>query len=375
MACRLASHYFLWTDSALCAVAIFTVRGYNYKSCSDVIWRKIMETININKGIKPLSIIVPVYNVKDYVAKCLDSILAQTYKDFELLVIDDGSTDGSGKICDNYGEKDSRVRVIHQKNAGLGGARNTGIGLALGEYLLFVDSDDYIEPNTAEVLLNTAKLNSADMVLFSFRSVDENGSEMAVFSESLTANTVLSTEKDKECLIVAPTACTKLYRRDLFTKADIIFPPRVWYEDLRTTYKLLSCSKKVVYINNVLYNYLIRSGSIMQNSNIERNSEIIDAFEDLLGYFKETNKFEAFKQELEYLCIYHLYITASVRVIRADSKHELIGKFRSFIEANFPNYRNNHYLSRLSKNQKIVYKLMNRKMYGIIKLIFKIKSI
>ena len=131
------------------------------------------------------SVIVPVYNVEAYLEKCVQSILRQTEQDFELLLVDDGSTDSSGQLCEELAKKDSRIRVIHQENQGLGGARNTGIREAKGDWLLLVDSDDWIEPEILEKTLEAGLREEADMVVFPFRSVDEEGRELAVFRENI----------------------------------------------------------------------------------------------------------------------------------------------------------------------------------------------
>lgn len=321
-----------------------------------------------------VTVIVPVYNVEAYVGKCVDSILKQSFSDFELILVNDGSTDSGGAICDGYAEKDKRVRVIHQKNAGLGGARNTGIEDARGEYILFVDSDDSIEPQTLETAVAKADRLQADILAFSFRSMDENGNTLSVFKENLPKEKPLSPVRDKQVFLSSPSAWNKLYRRELFMKSGVRFPPRVWYEDVRTTFKLFLLAKSIVFTDDICYNYLIRQGSIMQNSNVERNVEIIEALQDLLSYFKEQGKFEEFRNELEFLCIDHILVSASVRVIKIDKKSPLLGQFRDFLETNFPAFRENPYLYTLSRNRRIVYRLLLKKRYGLVGLIFSVKS-
>lgn len=321
-----------------------------------------------------VSVVVPVYNVQQYVGKCLDSILAQTMKDFELLVIDDGATDQSGKICDEYSQKDSRVQVIHQKNQGLGGARNTGIEAAGGEYLLFVDSDDWIEPYTLEKALVAAESTGADISLFAFRSVDELGKTVQVFRESLPKNQALKIKDCKDIYLTAPCAWNKLYRSELFARTGVRYPPRVWYEDIRTTLKLFLAADKAVFIDDVCYNYLLREGSITKNVNADRNVEIIDAFDDILAYFKEQGAFEAYAPELCYLTLFHVYLTGSVRVINIDRRHGLLARFRTYLRENFPEYRKSVYLSRLGRNRRLIFSLLEKKMYGLVYLIFKIKG-
>lgn len=320
------------------------------------------------------SVIVPVYNVKDYLKKCVDSILAQTEADFELLLIDDGSTDESGALCDTLAQSDERIRVIHQENRGLGGARNSGSKAAVGDWLLYVDSDDWIEPETLERAIIAGERANAEMVVFGMRTVDENGNIGQVIVEDLPKNTALSVEERKEILLIAPSAANKLFRREWLLSTGIEFPSRVWYEDIRTTPKLMIHSKAMVFIDFVGYNYFQRSGSIMNSNNIDRNVEIIDAFDDLLGYFKEQGKFDEYKNELRFLTLSHVYLVASIRVIRLDRKHSLIKKFAEYIRREFPDYRQSQYMYRLTRNQRIALKLLEMKQYLLIDLIFKIKD-
>lgn len=319
------------------------------------------------------SIVVPVYNVENYVEKCVKSVLSQTDQDWELLLIDDGSTDKSGAICDELAKKDSRIRVIHQENRGLGGARNTGIEAASGDWLLFSDSDDWFEPDALSSAISAAESTGADMAVFAFRSVDEAGKELAIFRENLPVDRALSPSEHKELLLIAPSACNKLYRRELFVRTSLRYPHRVWYEDVRTTTKLIPSCKKIVYTDSVGYNYLQRSGSIMNNVNLERNREIIDAFDDVLTWYKDKGLFEEYYNELKHLTLMHVYLTASVRVLRSDRRHPLIGEFRRFIQQQFPDYRKDIYLSSLTRNQRIALRLLEQRMYTLLFLIFKLK--
>ncbi len=320
------------------------------------------------------SVIVPVYNVKDYLEKCAASILCQTEKDFELLLIDDGSTDGSGELCDVLARKDSRVRVIHQENRGLGGARNTGIEAAAGDWLLFVDSDDWLEPEVLEKALAAGEQESAEMVLFSFRSVDPQGKSLGEFHDRLPLEVPFTAETQRDVFLASPCAWNKLYRRELFLRTGVRYPPRVWYEDIRTTLKLLAAAGGIVHLNYVGYNYLQRPGSITNNINAERNAEILEAFEDIFAWFRERDRFEQYRDELCFLAVYHVLIAASVRVIRIDRKNPLVGRFRRYVQEQFPEYRQNPYLSTLTGNQKIILSLLEKKLYGAVALIFKVKG-
>ncbi len=320
------------------------------------------------------TVIVPVYNVEGYLVKCVDSILAQTEPDFELLLVDDGSTDGSGALCDKLAQKDSRIQVIHQKNQGLGGARNTGIKAATGDWVLLVDSDDWIEPELLEKTLEAGLREEADLVMFGFRSVDEQGNTLQTFVEDVPKDRSLTIGERPDLLLMAPSAWCRLYRRELLVRTGILFPPRVWYEDIRTTPKLLVAASRVVFLSYVGYDYLSRTGSITKNKNADRNREILLAFDDLFAYFKEKGLFEKYRQEFCYLTLFHAYLTASVRVLLIDRKHPLLKEFRDYLNKWFPDYRQCSYLNRLSRVHRLLLSLLEKRQYWLIALLFKLKG-
>lgn len=325
-----------------------------------------------------ISIIVPVYNVEDFLPACVDSILAQTDPDFELLLIDDGATDGSGRLCDQYAEKDKRIRVIHQENKGLGGARNTGIEAATGSHLLFIDSDDMIAPQTVARLREAQALLDTDLLIFMYDTVDEAGAHLQDFVDDFPMEQVLSIQdhpaENGRYLLGAPVAWNRLYRRSLFVETGVRFPGRVWYEDIRTTIKLMVHAKRIAFLPDVLYRYRMREGSITKNIHADRNVEILEAFEDLFSYFRGQGLFEAYRIPLGFLTVSHVYIAASVRVLRIDPNHPLLERFRAFLLQEFPGYRSNPMMTRLSRNQRIVMWLLDRRMYRTIRMIFKIKG-
>lgn len=324
------------------------------------------------------SIVVPVYNVAAYLEKCVRSLLCQTEQDFELLLIDDGSTDESGKLCDVLAETDPRIRVIHQENRGLGGARNTGIEAAVGKYLLLIDSDDSVLPETLEKALDAAEREQAEIAVFGFFTEDEQGNRLADFPCGLTMRGFAPREQ-RDCLLTSPCAWNKLYKRELFVRTGIRYPSRVWYEDIRTTLKLFTQAERITGVDYLGYSYLQRAGSIMNSGNLQRNCEIIEAFDDLLSWFDAQKLTNEYKQELCWLCAYHVYFTASVRVLRAEKADKalarrLLAQFRAYTEEHFPNYKSSPYLARLSKSQRLLWQLLNRKQYGLIKLLFQLKK-
>ena len=319
---------------------------------------------------KKITVVVPVYNVEDYVEGCVDSVLNQTYKDFELILVDDGATDSSGEICDRLAQTDDRIRVIHQQNKGLGGARNTGIKAADTEYLFFLDSDDSIEPDTLKKLMEAALEKQADIVIFGYVSVNEQGEILNEFSNELPKNMVMSPEEHPELLLAVPNAWNKLYKRKLFTENNIRYPERLWYEDLHTTPKLMLHAKRVAVIDDKLYLYLIRSGSIMNNPNVKRNAEITDAISSIDSYFEKHGMKEKYGGELEFLAMNNIYM-AAVRVLKVNSEDgpAVLTELHDFEPAKVN--RQNRYFKELDFKTRLCMSLWQKKRYGIMKLIFR----
>ena len=322
------------------------------------------------------SVVIPVYNVKDYLEKCVDSVLAQTGADYEILLVDDGSTDGvCPEICDRYGrEYPDRIRVIHQENGGLGAARNTGIEAAQGEYLVFIDSDDYILPGLLEDVSAALAEHPCDIIDFGFQVVREDGTVTETHAGELPSGCVLSLSEYPQMLLVLPSAWRRVYRRSLFLNTGIRYPSRVWYEDIRTTLKLFAAADGVVSIPKPYYAYLVREGSITRNSNVKRNAEILEAFDDLRSWFTQQGLWEAYHAEFTRLAVDHILLAASVRVIRIDPKSELIETFRSYMDDQFPDWKSCPLLESLPKQHKLILKLLDGKHYRMIRSLFAIKD-
>ena len=211
-----------------------------------------------------ISVIVPVYNVERYIRQCVESILEQTYADLEIILVDDGSTDGSGSICDEYKLKDNRVVVIHKCNGGLSEARNAGLDIARGEYIEFVDSDDYIEPDMYEVLYKNCERYAADLAAARFVKFNTQGEVRKNFTENIE---VFSREEMLRLFIVGDrryeitmSVWDRLYKRELIS--DLRFPVGKCYEDIVFSTKVIEKSKINVYIDRALYHYRLREDSI-----------------------------------------------------------------------------------------------------------------
>ncbi|MBP3391710.1 MAG: glycosyltransferase family 2 protein [Clostridia bacterium] len=323
-----------------------------------------------------ISVIVPVYNTKQYLRKCVASLLDGTTACCEILLIDDGSTDQETvALCDLLAsERPDVIRVIHQQNKGLGGARNTGIQEAQGAYLFFVDSDDTVVPGALNRLDDfTRRYPNVDIFSFGFLLEDEKGIHPYEKERDFTAEEPFTLAQRPEYMLLIPSACCRIWRRTLFTEHQIWFPERVWYEDIRTVTKLFPLAKEILWIPEALYVYYQRTGSIMNSANLDRNREIIDAFDDLLGWYRKQGLFAVYEKTLERLCVEHLYLAASVRVLRGDVKHPLLKAFAGYMQAQFPDYRKADY-SDLPKARKLVYRLLGGGHYRVIAWLFKMRD-
>lgn len=226
-----------------------------------------------------ITIVVPVYNVEVYLKECVDSLLAQTYGDFEIILVNDGSTDSSPAMCDAYAAQDSRIRVIHQENKGLSGARNTAIEAARGEYLIFVDSDDYLPLDTLEILHSIAQETGADYVAGYSLAKRENGKVELILLRDEVKGVEVYTGKDKMYNYVrtpkmTASACGKLYTRELFR--EIRFPAGKLYEDVHTTYRLVHEAKCMALTEKATYVYRKREGSIMHHKCTARDFDVVE---------------------------------------------------------------------------------------------------
>ncbi len=217
-----------------------------------------------------VSVIVPVYNVEPYLRQCLDSIVSQTLKDIEIILIDDGSTDNSGKVCDEYKNRDDRIKVIHKHNGGLSCARNDGIDASTAPYIMFVDSDDWVEPEFCETPYIIATDNKADLVLFSYNKIFNSGR-----IKKTNAKTPQGPLNEAEAMHynVFYACWIGLYHRKLFN--DVRYPIGMIQEDVGTGHRLIHAARNIRYINSHLYNYRVRrKGSITTTWDAMRNSDV-----------------------------------------------------------------------------------------------------
>lgn len=240
-----------------------------------------------------ISIIVPVYNVEPYLVRCIDSILAQTFADFELILIDDGSPDNCGKICDEYAKKEARIHVIHQKNGGLSSARNAGIDWVFknsnSQWLTFIDSDDWIHPQYLDLLLSSATTLNADVSICEYEETNE------YFHPAPVTNFDIHKQTPEEFFVnhhvTAVIACCKLYNKSCFE--NIRYPLGKLHEDEFTTYKILFQKTHVSYLNKKLYFYYTNPHSIVRSKWSPKRLDAITAYEEQITFFRKSEHRDA----------------------------------------------------------------------------------
>ena len=303
-----------------------------------------------------ISVVVPVYNVIDYLDECINSILSQSYQKIEVILIDDGSTDGCSRKCDEY--KNNKIRVIHQKNAGLSAARNKGLSVAKGKYICFIDSDDYILPNYLEKLYGAIVNNNSDISVCGFNDTIPEADSMD--GEKATINLLIKQEN------IDILAWNKLYKRSLFVDNDITYPEKKIHEDNLTTYKLYSHSRRVSYINESLYYYRTR------NSSITKQSKEIEHLHMRELAAKEAQKYLHDNQKLKSAADISL-LTAKLAYID-KSLSEKIEKTnytsaRDWIISNKDSYKDNEFLSLKLKTYIKLLSMMGGKPYSLFRKI------
>ncbi|MCL2024064.1 MAG: glycosyltransferase [Oscillospiraceae bacterium] len=250
-----------------------------------------------------ISVIVPVYNVESYLGKCLDSIVEQSYQNLQIILVDDGATDSSGQICDEYAARDGRIQVIHKPNGGLSSARNAGLDSARGQFIAFVDSDDFIARDMYEQLHRAAVENNADIAVCAYYHYNEKQGSIREIPHKLDAPFNKSLDEDSAALTLAPYAWNKLYRRESFP--NFYFPESLVYEDIATVYPLMSRAKKITIVDKPLYYYLIsRENSIKDGD--QNNLQMLDALSRCNEYFQNTGQFDALEDALRAANLHHI---------------------------------------------------------------------
>jgi len=314
-----------------------------------------------------VSVIVPIYNTESYLEKCLDTLVNQTLKDIEIILINDGSPDNSEKIVEIYLKKYPEKIIYHKKeNEGQGIARNYGLSLAKGEFISFVDSDDYVDITIFEKLYNKAIKDKSDIVSTT-GFIEVRGKEF--IEKKFEFN---DSDSHIRYILNNSGPVAKIIKKEIIEKNNLYFPNLRAYEDISVVPLWGIYSKKISYVEESLYYYLIHDGSTMKQTTYnEKLTHIYDSLDNLFSKFKLKTK-DKYQEELEWIYIEHLLHAASLRFHKFHKLDE-IKKINSIIKDRFPKWHKNKYYQNQILKYKIVCNLIYQEKFKLLKLILKNK--
>ena len=312
-----------------------------------------------------VSVIVPVYNVEKYLERCINSLVNQTLQDIEIIFVDDGSTDSSKIIIEKYlNLHREKIKYYYKKNGGLSSARNYGIPHAKGEYIAFLDSDDYIEPTMYEEMYNIAKKENSDMVEcdFIWKYPDKQKYDCGQIYNS-------KKEAIEKARVVA---WNKLIKRDILGKEKIEFPFGLRYEDVEFFYKLIPSLNKISFVKKYFIHYVQRNNSIVNTQN-SKTMDIFKVLDNVIEYYKKNNYYQEYKEQLEYTYTRLLLCSSLKRMCKIDNKDErkmALDKTWNSLNTKFPNWKKNKLLKKNSVKNNYM-RSVNRFTYKIYCCILK----
>ena len=313
---------------------------------------------------KKISIIVPIYNAKKYIERTVNCLINQTYHNLEIILVDDGSTDGSSILCDKYKKKDSRIKVIHQKNSGVSGARNVGLKYATGEYIGFVDSDDYISLNMYEELYNNLISTNSDISVCSYLTFKD---KLPNFNNEINIKIFDRIDALKDIIsdgVITNFLWNKLFKKEVFK--NISFPEGKIYEDLYVMPRLIDNASIICFDSKRMYGYYQRSDSYVNSYSLEKNKNYLEFCDNCYEYLSKYNEIKEVRESYRCFYIYTAFLQAS------KSKCLNVINDEIMIE-NLTIFRNNFKLSKyMSIKRKLLYYILyfNKYLFYNIVIIF-----
>ena len=275
-----------------------------------------------------ISIIVPIYNIEKFLPCCIDSILAQTFTEWELILVDDGSKDTCGSICDEYATKDGRIRVIHKPNGGLTSARNAGLAMASGEWVMYLDGDDWIEPEMLELLLRKGEETGVDIVMGDFRFALPDRDVPVLLPDWDDSKT---TSLNRYITFVWTCVWGGIHRRSLYEEHQLQSPQGVTYcEDFHLIVRLCYFARKVVNVHRPFYHYRQQEGSVMHNLNKKTERDEQWVYQDIIRFFKEQGVYKDYRKTM---CWRMLKATQELVLDKSDWKafQEMVPEKKHYI--------------------------------------------
>ena len=317
-----------------------------------------------------ISVIVPVYKTEKFLQRCVDSIVSQTYRNLEIILVDDGSPDNSGELCDENAKKDTRIKVVHKENGGLSSARNAGLNIMTGKYVGFVDSDDWIETNMYEVLYSRMISENADISCCGIK-ICSDSSILNYFNSNLDENFTLSRREALRELNynkkITGSVVDKLYKAEIFS--NLRMKEGILYEDSQVQPYCINIANRITYVSNPLYCYYQSSGSILRSAYSSRHYDIIEIGLERIEFYKNNCT-----ENLEYARMYHISNCLDVMYFSKDydewrEKREHIKQYLSASENNNFHMSINYIL----KIRLIIYRICPWLYYKIVKLYSSLK--
>ena len=298
---------------------------------------------------KSVSVIVPFYNVENYIEKCLQTLVGQTLDDIEIILVNDGSKDRSKIVVDKFLKQyPEKIVYLEKENGGLSDARNYAIPYAKGEYIAFLDSDDYVEKTMYKDMYELAKKEDSDMVECNFywEYPDKKKEDVGIVYNG-----------KKEMLEkIRVVAWNKLIRKEVLEKSKVLFPKGLRYEDVEFTYKLIPYLDKVSFLKKPCVHYIQREGSISNDQN-ERNEEIFDILANVIDFYKANNLYDEYKDELEYVYIRYAFCSSLLRIVKIKDEfvqRKLLDLTWEKVNTTFPEWKKNPVLKK-KKDLKSIY--------------------
>ena len=314
-----------------------------------------------------VSIVVPIYNIEKYLRRCLDSLVNQTYCNLEILCVNDGSKDGSQDIVDEYAEKYSYLKGYIKKNGGLSDARNFAIPLCTGDYIMFVDSDDWLDTTAIEKMAAVAEKYHADIVSCNMEYVYESRRESGFAEDHFEPG---NPQENNDLIFINNSACNKLFKKELLN--DFHFPVGMWYEDLASVPGLLAKSEMIAMVDEPLYKYFQRMNSI--SNHISPNEKVFDIYQAIEMAKEEILNMDAYRDSVyirrkfsEQYIIHGADLT-TLRIVRFDSEiDEYLKKNRDYLNKCYPKWYRNHLVREMGFKKHVLFFLLKHRCTKVIK--------
>lgn len=316
---------------------------------------------------KSVSVIVPFYNVENYIEKCLETLVNQNLEDIEIILVNDGSKDRSKIIVDKFLKQyPEKIVYLEKENGGLSDARNYAIPHAKGEYIAFLDSDDYVEKTMYKDMYELAKKENSDMVEcdFYWEYPDKN--------KRKEDKGVIYNGKKEMLEKVRVVAWNKLIKKEILEKSGVLFPKGLRYEDVEFTYKLVPYLDKVSFLKKPCIHYIQREGSISNNQN-ERNKEIFQVLDNVIKFYKENNLYDEYKDELEYVYVRYAFCSSLLRIVKIKDENiqsELLELTWRKVNETFSNWKQNTVLKSKKDLKSIYLKTINKFTFDMYSTLF-----